>query len=766
MNQILNEPFIYYFITTNNHNHPNLLERDTFAYRFNRNIAAHTSSRYVVSHLPKDLAEVIYPWPVSSADCETNYLIEYINIEILMKSKIILDFIKQSVLGCVFVPEELKQHPIIQEMEGMRIPIIILQEDEEYMSRQLAYIIEKNNVNASQLLDKEIKILDKTKIKPLSNPQKNFLRPLQIAINRNRGLYISTFKNSQEMKLWFIEYENKEIAESEAVRSIKHYLKRLITEKYIIDLVERDDSALLNIINSRDSSLQIEFLNIEIFEKYFLELSDYYFEKFDNFIYRIDMCFVIPMVNKISVDIINKEFHLGLSKRQLKRIYDFSGYYGAEKNTDVDKMTPFIYDRAFENRVLDSLMLHFALGKKNPYVRLPNLPSNDITIWYSHMLKNVISNSNFKEIEKFNTNFHKISEKIKLSFDDEFIEIIVKKGKHIKFITDSPAEWIKYKNVPISLIKSISRLPIIPGNILTRSAKCNMEINVEKYNVSFLVINSLNKSDELYENGKKLEGLLKKYFPNNVVNYYEITNKDDFINVINENIATFFIYYGHASMPEHSRNQSVKAGKLIIGDEEIDTIELTQSINEVPPISILGACQTQVLDSHYLNIGNIFLELGSVSVLATFFPVDGDYTFSLIESIFRHLKNVFEKSTPKYIKNWSDILLQARRTHYILEPIGTIIEYLRKKGDKSQINVKELKLFVMDYCISNVEGGIPYDFIMEQAVLNRDKAYITYFDSYPESTRSLVNSIFKHNYVFPESILFTSLGSPENIKFI
>ena len=259
---------------------------------------------------------------------------------------------------------------------------------------------------------------------------------------------------------------------------------------------------------------------------------------------------------------------------------------------------------------------------------------------------------------------------------------------------------------------------------------------------------------------------MKKYFPNNIVNYYEITNRDDFINVINENIATVFIYYGHASMPEHSRNQSMQVGKLIIGNEEIDTIELAQSINGVPPISILGACQTQVLDSHYLNIGNIFLELGSVSVLATFFPVDGDYTFSLIESIFRHLKNVFEESTPEYIKNWSDILLQARRTHYILEPIGTIIEYLRKKGDKSQINVKELKSFVMYYCISNVKGDIPYDSIMEQAVLNRDKAYITYFDSYPESTRSLVNSIFKHNYVFPESILFTSLGSPENIKFI
>ena len=129
-------------------------------------------------------------------------------------------------------------------------------------------------------------------------------------------------------------------------------------------------------------------------------------------------------------------------------------------------------------------------------------------------------------MKKFNNNFHKISEKLKLSLDDGFIDIIVKHGKHIKFITDAPIEWVKYKNVPLSLIKSISRLPIIPGNTLVNSAKCNLSSEISKDSVSFLIINTLNHNDILYSNGKKLGELLKKYFPKHSVNYHEVNKQN------------------------------------------------------------------------------------------------------------------------------------------------------------------------------------------------------------------------------------------------
>lgn len=769
--QFFNIPFVSYFITTNNHGNPNFIERDTFSYRFNRNIVTHTQSRYIAAHLPKTLEELVIPWPLSSFVDVPNYITEYINIELLNKNKDgIIDLIKQTPLGCVFIPEELRDHPFIKQIQEITLPVIFLEDGVDIPISQLQLIVEKNSINASQIIANKVTISDKTKIEPISIPHKHFLRPLEIAINRNRGLYLSIFENRQEPKPFDNPTtEGKLVAEEQAISDLKYYLKLLIAEKYIIYLAkhEKGIDSLIEIIRKWDDSIDTADLDLDILEKYFLNLSDYFFEKFDEIVYRTDMVFVLPMVNKTSVDLLNREFQLRLSKPVLRQIYDFSGYYGIGGGKDFETMLRIISDRASENSILDSLSLNFTLDTKSPYVRLPNLPSQDITVWYSHMFKNTMKNANLSEIEKFNNNFHKISEKLKLSLDDEFIDILVKYGKHIKFITDAPIEWVKYKDTPLGLIKSISRLPIIPGNTLVNSAKHNLLTKIPKATVSFLIINALNPNDTLYKNGKKLGELLKEYFPKHCVNYYEVKNKTDFIRTMNENPSTFFIYYGHGSMPEVSRNQPDQIGKLHIGDDEIDMIELENNIKVVPAVTILGACQTQVLDAHYLNIGNMFLGLGSQSVLATYFPVDGFYTFSLIESIFRHLKNFLSNQAPEYIKNWSDIILQARRTHYIIEPVNTIIEYLDKKGDKTRVDSESLSQYVMKYCIeSSCNANTSYISVMEQSVIYRDKAYKEYFKNYPESTRMLIDYIFKHNYVFPESIIFTSLGSPEKIKFV
>ncbi|HGA1528885.1 TPA: hypothetical protein ACIRLL_002104, partial [Streptococcus suis] len=642
-------------------------------------------------------------WPLSSIIEEQNYITEYINIELLKSTEDIVELIKQTPLGCVFIPEELKNYPIMKQLQETTLPVIFLKDGVDIPTSQLQLIVEKNSINASKIIANKVTISDKTKIEPISIPYKHFLRPLEIAINRNRGLYLSVFANRQEPHPWNINNESKEVVEENALKDIKYYLKRLIAEKYIVYLTkyEKGIDSLIDIIKKWDDSINTDDLGLDVFEEYFLQLSDYFFEKFDEINYRTEMAFVLPMVNKTSVDLLNREFQLRLSKPVLRQIYDFSGYYGIGSRKDFEKILPIISDRALENSILDSLSLNFTLDTKSPYVRLPNLPSKDITLWYSHMLKNVIRNSDFQEIEKFNNNFHNISKKIKLSLDDDFVKLIVNKGNYIKFLTDAPIEWIKYKDVPLGLIKSISRLPIIPGNTLVNSAKLNFKSEIPKATVSFLIINTLNSNDTLYKNGKRLGELLKKYFPKHCVNYYEVRNKTDFIRTMNENPSTFFIFYGHGSMPEMSRNQPDQIGKLHIGDDEIDMIELENTLKVVPVVTILGACQTQVLDSHYLNIGNMFLGLGSQSVLATYFPVDGYYTFSLIESIFRNLNSYFEGTTPRYLKNWADIILQSRRTHYITEPINTIIEYLGKKGVKCHIDSIDLGKFVMEYCIKS-----------------------------------------------------------------
>ena len=801
--QELNEfkPFLGILITTDNHRETDLFVRDTFSYRFNRNIGLHVDSLNMMSSFPKNQKELFSSWP-ESLFVEGDYITDYTNISQLEgdEGENIIRFIIEYPYGRIFVPPELKSHPIIQRLYQSSMPLVILEplfpqiirqvtkvledcgqnnqlsqllktnfEDGiNITSKQLSQILKKNSHNLNEYLEGDNLISDKTSIEPIDIPSREFLRPLQILINRNRGLYRSVYANSRS-----VNYSTIEDAERSATQALKIYLKRLIVERYITFNFLMDEEYILGIIKELDSSFNNTVLSRDNLEKYFTQLSDYFFERYCDIPFRMDMVFVLPMVNKVSVDMVNKEFKLRLPKPTLRKIYDREGYY-IEKTEKDHKLLECIYEDVYtENRILDSLVINYALNRGIPFVRLPNLPTKDITTFYKYMFDNIKGNSNLDKISKFNVYLEQISQKLKISFDEELLDMAVRNGKYLKFITDAPVEWITYKNVPLGIMKSIGRLPIIPGNNLVYTAKNHSEIRVVKSEVKFLIINTLKSSDDLRKYGQKIGNLIKKSFPDNQVKYVEVTSKADFLSILNEEPITFLIYYGHGSMPETRTDNTNQVGMLRIGDDKIDMIELAESIKYVPQITILGACQTQVLNSHYLNIGNMFLGLGSKSVLATYFPVDGFYTFSLIESIFRNLKNYFNGEddnhvkVPKYIKNWADILLQARRNHYLLEPIKVIIEYLKKKNCDYIIDIDDLIRYVMKYCISSSENDKQSYFdIMERVPLYRDEAYMKYFENKPQTVRDLVDTVFKNNYIFPESIIFTSLGSPEAIEFI
>ena len=74
----------------------------------------------------------------------------------------------------------------------------------------------------------------------------------------------------------------------------------------------------------------------------------------------MDMVFVLPMVNKVSVDMVNKEFKLRLPKPTLRKIYEREGYY-IEKTEKDHKLLECIYEDVYtENRILDSLVINYA----------------------------------------------------------------------------------------------------------------------------------------------------------------------------------------------------------------------------------------------------------------------------------------------------------------------------------------------------------------------------------------------------------------------
>lgn len=750
--------FICILITTNNHKESNLFDRDTFFYRFNRNIHLHTVSREFISHFPKDKKELSETWPQCLYKSEKSYITKYINICLLESSSggAIIDCINELSFGCIFIPEQLKNNGVIKKLESSKLSKVYVKRDDS--------VTEKKYVKK---LNEEFKITNKTTIEPINIPRKNYLIPLEIVINRNRGIYTTLFNNIQETEVSIaFTKEDLDRMEKKAMEDVKCYLKRLIVEKYIINLSmnEEGKSYLEEVIQDKINSSYEDELLLYKLENSFLKLSDYFFENMDKVNYRTDMVFVIPMVNKTTVEMVNKILKIKQKKNVLKQMYNFSGYY---RQTSGEFPSVFILENKIENRILDTLVVNFALGKRIPFVRLPNLPAEEIIKNYSYMFNNVIRNSDFKEIKKFNKYTNIISKEMKKSLDDDLIELIIKNGNHIKFITDAPIEWIKYKNAPLGIVKSISRLPILPGNILVHSAQDFKEIKIRKSEVSFLIINTLSPDDILFKDGKKLGELMKNYFPNNVVEYFEITNKKEFIDKFKMYDVTFFIYYGHGSMPETKRDNSNQIGKLHVGNDTIDMLELEEKLSHTPKITILGACQTQVVNSHYLNIGNMFLGKGSKSVLATYFPVDGNYTYFLIKSIFKNLRDYFSGNTPKYMRCWADIILQARRNLYLIEPLITIVNRLKKEKINYTIDEEKILEFLIKRTFELSEQVAENYFeCIESLPLFRENVYLEYFEQEDDNVKKCVKNIFENYYTFPESIIFTSLGSPEVIDFI
>ncbi|MFS7492185.1 hypothetical protein AB6905_14540 [Carnobacterium maltaromaticum] len=760
--------FLFICLTENNYDEV-FFERDTFFCRFNNNIVAHSNSREIISYLPKNLEEFLAIWPASNF-IKGEYRIYYINMSLLDNEEF-KTFLEQIKFGAIFIPENISEDDFQSLIKNISVPVINIKEN--FGVEEIGVCVEritKSNLENlfnyfPELRNTNDYFLTKTNLKPVAIPSVGFLRSLGTLINRNRGIYTLTH-DSQII----VEPSNAETyleKEKEALMWNTQYLKQALAEKYLLSLSISNCETIDELINRLPKNVNLidkDDLNIGEFSENFEYLSKYYQDNFDEVRLSSDMIFYLPMINKFLINQINKILKKEkLPKKLLKKIYDSTGYYGtysgssnSEKESLYMKLFfSHLHVRIVENRTMDTLLTDYSLGNRIPYLRLGMVPASDINLWYSHMYNNVKRNAELLEVEKFNINKRKIGNVLRSTIGEEMINLIISHGKHIKFVTDAPVEWIEENGVPLGITKSISRLPVVPGNILaTHSYTQKVDISYE--NLKVLIINALNPDDSLYSFGKDLEKIYETQLGEfkEKLFYKEPKNKSEFIECIEEIQPMIFVFYGHGSFDYHDSE-----GKLHIRNDCI-TARVLETIEWGSMITILGACETQTFDNNYLNIGNMFIGLGCISVLGTYFPVNGFFTYTFLESLFRHLNNALRDEAPKkIINNWADVIIQARRTQYLLEPIKVIMPYFAKKKILFNFDGVDIGKFIANYCMEKVEKDL------SEAYSYRDEAYKAYFSNSPEALKA-IEYIFKHSYVFHESLVFTSLGSPEKINIL
>ena len=137
------------------------------------------------------------------------------------------------------------------------------------------------------------------------------------------------------------------------------------------------------------------------------------------------------------------------------------------------------------------------------------------------------------------------------------------------------------------------------------------------------------------------------------VSFQRVLTVGQFIEALDDFKGAILIFDGHGI-----DNDGNGIGKLAIGKEQIDVWSLRGQMR-VPPIVISSACDTHGLDSpSHATVGNGFLFLGAVTVVASLLPLGGFSSAEFIARLVYRLADFIPAALldQKRVLNWTELV--------------------------------------------------------------------------------------------------------------
>lgn len=764
------DKFYYFIIMPAESN--NILARQSLFNKFSANIINSGNFLQIVAYLPSTFNEYFDEWPMNVNNYETDSKCEIIYIFDYTINEDDLEYFSKSSLGCIFVHDDVDRGIFDKIIEVAKMPIVSSNKKNSKIipltdntvkriysawNKNINKAIKKSNTEEKTKIPSRTTKLNKSGLKGIYNETAQFLNPINMCIDKLRGLQVGMGAN-----LYLTEEANelnKEYKEKKADKLLINSLKRLICEKYLILILgyikeesfDENDALLLSKFGI-DKSMLVDLLACQSTTMY-EEISTKIIDDFDNMAFQTDMVICIPSINYNELIEYNELFGKNKFQQQLlKEICDSNAYYeiiGYSDRAIIDKnynrtKAMLVKERGLEKRILSLMCTLYALPRKLPYIRTRNIPSY---LLYRRFFSDIQSSYMKYDICEMNLAINKVNKILLKSCHSEVWSIIDKHSHHIKLISDMPAEWIKINKVPLCMSNGVSRIPITPGNGLIGHSYLSRKYEVNTTNLNIMIISALSDSDEdkeISKYAKILEGLINEQLIkiSKRCLYKEITTKKEFIKAIILKQPTILIYYGHGTWDNND-----KLGYLLIGDEKISSIEL-ESMNPKPLITILGACETEVNYGSHLNVGNLLIGSGCPAVIGTHLPIRANHAVSFISELIRNLVLCFTKYSKTLIYSWDEIILKTYQSHYILDVIISL-------EDLTRHNLDHLRYKYIDYCQTKNIKGLDIiklrDYIFKEILSDESELYDMYL------------KLLENNAVLPLSLLYVSLGSPEKI---
>lgn len=254
----------------------------------------------------------------------------------------------------------------------------------------------------------------------------------------------------------------------------------------------------------------------------------------------------------------------------------------------------------------------------------------------------------------------------------ERITFIKERQWPVKIVCDAPIEWLPIGNLPLAMRYDCSRINATPGNLLMGLLVEPRPIVVAPDSLlEFLVVSSFADDDPLKDVMKVALNVTRDGWEKRArVTFKTVKSKDEFIDALNNFEGACLIFDGHGV-----NNADEPVGKLMLGNEAVDVWELHRKVR-VPPIVILSACDTQGIDaSSHATVGNGFLFLGALTVLATLLPVDGLSSAAFVSRLVYRIADFIPSAIAarRRVLNWTEVVSGMLRRILASEILDTLV---------------------------------------------------------------------------------------------
>lgn len=246
---------------------------------------------------------------------------------------------------------------------------------------------------------------------------------------------------------------------------------------------------------------------------------------------------------------------------------------------------------------------------------------------------------------------------------------------------------------------------------------------------SELVYKTLKKYDDAYENFN--------------VKYYEAYSVTDIKRIIDELTDTEILYISAHGFYDRGANCS----GIYVGEER-----WMGDIERIPPVVILSACHTSPRGSGCVNIADLLLRAGALTVLSTFIPIRADKNTIIMTRLFTYI-TLAQKGSKQY-KTLADLWRGVAASNAINEIAASSDGLKNWLTEKNKNGIPRIMDIELNRC--NVRGIRP-NHIYEDTIsiikeVLREEGMEGKFD----------DVLSQQNYI-PECLFYQFSGYPENV---